>query len=543
MLTLELIRFPCTPSTLATVNLTDAEKLVKMLECSSSDYTQCNRQHLKSSLMEMCRTDKSGKFMVTMPDGSKIYIKSTTDTILTFVIVKDGKKEKKYLLFPTHPAWKDVEHCICMAGIIDTWKTWATATAAEDEFRQDAYTRLRFCIMNSGITLALSGMGLTSLPPLPEGLVKLDISYNKMKELPVLPKSLQILDVSFNHLTAQPKNKGNLKFINIANNHLTAEREPVPEMEQDVTIKTYSLQPAKASETVTPNATELLTLLKKTGKYTNDDSLQNTVSPEKLAILAAWRSWMYESTPSYEQRGVAFSRLKECLLKDKSDLSLCALKLSTLPPMPPHLLSIDLSDNYLTEIPYFSSKLKILRARNNKFTKIELLPVNLTLLDLRNNKIFEITRFPPALTYLNIRANRMSKLATLPKTLTILKAQHNLLSTLPCLPPRLIKIYVSNNRLNALPRIPGKIKFLDVAHNFLTELPPIPGSMIGLDASFNQLTEQPVITKALQYCDIKFNQIVGELKTKRNHPGPEDEFSDTESIGNEKLMLSRFMME
>lgn len=543
MLTLEPVQFPCTPSSLSTVNLTDAEKLVNMLECSSSDYTQCNRQYLKSSLMEMCRIDKSGKFLTIMPDGSKIYIKNTRETILTFVIVKDDKKEKKYLLFPTHPAWKDVEHCICMAGIIDTWKSWATVPAAEDEFRQEAYTRLRFCIINSCITLALSGMGLTSLPPLPEGIVKLDISYNKLKELPVLPKSLQILDVSFNHLTVQPKNNGNLKSINIKNNPLTAVIEPMPVMQQDITIKTYSRLPPKALEKITPNAIELLNLLKKTGKYANDDSLQVTVSPEKLAILTAWRSWMYESTPSYEQRGVAFSRLKECLLKGKSDLSLCALKLSTLPPIPPHLVSIDISDNYLTELPYFSSELKILRARNNKFTKIELLPVNLTLLDLRNNKIFEITRFPPALTYLNIRANRMTKLATLPNTLTILKAQHNLLSTLPCLPPRLIKIYVSNNRLNALPRIPGRVNFLDVAHNFITELPPIPGSMIGLDASFNQLKEQPVISSPLQYCDTKFNLIVENLTNGKDIPGPQEKFADTESFGSNELTLSQFIME
>lgn len=543
MLTIEPVQFPCAPSSLSTVNLTDAEKLVNMLECSSSDYTQCNRQYLKSSLIEMCRTDKSDKFMAIMPDGSRIYIKSTRETILTFVIIKDDKKEKKYLLFPTHPAWKDVEHCTCMAGIIDTWKSWATVPAAEDEFRQEAYTRLRFCIINSCITLALSGMGLTSLPPLPEGIMKLDISYNKLKELPVLPKSLQILDVSFNHLTAQPKNNGNLKSINITNNPLAAVIEPMPVMQQDITIKTYSRQPPKASEKVTPNAIELLNLLKKTGKYANDDSLQRTLSPEKLAILAAWRSWMYESTPSYEQRGVAFSRLKECLLKGKSDLSLCALKLSTLPPIPPHVVSIDLSDNYLTELPYFSSKLKVLRARNNKFTKIELLPVNLTLLDLRNNKIFEITRFPPALTYLNIRANRMTKLATLPNTLTILKAQHNLLSTLPCLPPRLIKIYVSNNRLNALPRIPGRVKFLDVAHNFITELPPIPGSMIGLDASFNQLKEQPVISSPLQYCDTKFNLIVENLTKGKDISGPEEKFADTESFGSNELTLSQFIME
>lgn len=75
---------------------------------------------------------------------------------------------------------------------------------------------------NPDAGLQLAGLGLTSLPPLPDGLRVLACSGNQLTELPPLPKSLLILMCNNNELTYLPDLPPKLEVLECNNNKLSA---------------------------------------------------------------------------------------------------------------------------------------------------------------------------------------------------------------------------------------------------------------------------------------------------------------------------------
>lgn len=65
-----------------------------------------------------------------------------------------------------------------------------------------ALERIRNCV--NGI-LILSNLGLTELPPLPEGITVLRCDQNELTSLPKLPSTLKVLHCQQNQLTSLPK--------------------------------------------------------------------------------------------------------------------------------------------------------------------------------------------------------------------------------------------------------------------------------------------------------------------------------------------------
>lgn len=486
----------------SSVTLTHGEKLIEILENSQTCLTDHDRQLLKSSLMDIRYSQGANIYVALMLDGSKLDIDCKDEHDIYISPELDDKRAKKFTLNAKHPAWDVIGDCVSKIGIIQKWQSWALAPCSEGEFRQEAYRRLRYCIKNSCNTLALSGLGLTTLPPVPDGIHRLDVSYNRLNKLPEIPFSLLVLDISNNLLTTRPIFTRCIESINLTNNPFSSEIPTASVIPGDITMKKPPNLLSETREHITPDARKLVTLLKKTGKYTEDSSLHTKII---LMKLAAWRAWKCEATSPGEKRGEAYERLKKCLMDDSCELSLKGLNLSALPPLPNSLLSLDLSDNNLTRMPPLPATLKTLNIRNNKLPDINRLPQGLLQLDVRNNKLKEVPLLPPGLISLNIRTNMIRSLPALPTTLITLKAQNNLLSELPSLPPLISKLYVSNNKLISIPQLPEGLKFLDVAHNSLTGLPPIPDATIGLDASYNMIQEKPILPQTLQYVDAKFN--------------------------------------
>ena len=70
-------------------------------------------------------------------------------------------------------------------------------------------------------TIHLSGLPLTKLPPIPEGILSLYIYGTKIKKLPALPSSITNLYVNYNpylqELTSLPEN---LRYFECHNNNL-----------------------------------------------------------------------------------------------------------------------------------------------------------------------------------------------------------------------------------------------------------------------------------------------------------------------------------
>jgi Leucine-rich repeat (LRR) protein len=66
----------------------------------------------------------------------------------------------------------------------------------------------------------ISGLEYTSIECLPDGLIKLDCSYNKLETLPELPDSLEILECHNNKLKIIPKLPNNLVVLSCRINEL-----------------------------------------------------------------------------------------------------------------------------------------------------------------------------------------------------------------------------------------------------------------------------------------------------------------------------------
>ncbi|EGB59624.1 ipa4 [Escherichia coli M863] len=76
-----------------------------------------------------------------------------------------------------------------------------------------AYIYNRACNRASALELELANLMLTSLPELPAGLEKLDVSGNQLCSLPVLPTGLEELYVRRNLLDSLPVLPAGLKHL------------------------------------------------------------------------------------------------------------------------------------------------------------------------------------------------------------------------------------------------------------------------------------------------------------------------------------------
>ncbi|MDO2730615.1 hypothetical protein [Escherichia coli] len=137
----------------------------------------------------------------------------------------------------------DKPHCKLLRKYIDkvpdwvaqitAWRAWAKVNAP-GEYRAEALSRVKAYIYNracnraSALELELANLMLTSLPELPAGLEKLDVSGNQLCSLPVLPAGLVMLDVSNNQLSGLPALPGYMRTLNVSNNQLTSLPDRLP---------------------------------------------------------------------------------------------------------------------------------------------------------------------------------------------------------------------------------------------------------------------------------------------------------------------------
>jgi hypothetical protein len=113
---------------------------------------------------------------------------------------------------------------------------WASQPHGSDENRSEAANRLVAAtqnFQNHGILefkVDLAGLGLRSLPPMPEGLNNLNLNNNQLTSLPEnLPASLTKLYVKNNQLTQLPDNlPANLAKLDVSNNQLQHLPENLP---------------------------------------------------------------------------------------------------------------------------------------------------------------------------------------------------------------------------------------------------------------------------------------------------------------------------
>lgn len=153
--------------------------------------------------------------------------------------------------------------------------------------------------------------------------------------------------------------------------------------------------------------------------------------PSYMQQLAQWGFEAPEGEA--EARRQAVKLIWPCLKKQHpyTDLRFNNLGLTTLPPLPPNLKSIE--------------------AENNRLTSLGQLPSGLLSIYLTNNELTALPALPPGLQYLNVNNNRLQHLPELPETLRLLHVRNNCLTHLPKFSLRLQSWDVSGNPLISPP--------------------------------------------------------------------------------------------
>ena len=86
---------------------------------------------------------------------------------------------------------------------------------------------------------------------------------------------------------------------------------------------------------------------------------------------------------------------------------------------------------------------------------------------------------PPGLQYMNVSDNYLTSLEGLPESLLWIDATNNRLRTLPnTVPPHLESLYVSYNQIRVIPDMPPSLKLLSADHNPICQIGELPGFFI-----------------------------------------------------------------
>ena len=305
-------------------------------------------------------------------------------------------------------------------------------------------------------SIDLSDLDLSTLPPLPAGLIELDVSQNQLSTLPEdLPRNLQKLDASRNALTTLPEHlPPGLQTLDASQNELTALPEHLP----------LDLQHLDVSQNALTTLPEHLPL-----GLQGLDASQNalTALPEHLPL----------GLQHLDVSQNALTALPEDLPRGLHYLDAGQNELTTLPKrLPRGLQNLDVAQNALTALPVdLPRDLRALGVNKNAIIALpEHLPKGLIALYACDNKLCALPEhLPQGLLELSVYGNQLSALPDqLPQFLEVLDVSNNLIALLKRLPPGLQELDVSSNQLTVLPtHLPQGLRKLCASNNKLIALP------------------------------------------------------------------------
>ncbi len=279
----------------------------------------------------------------------------------------------------------DKPHCKLLRKYIDkvpdwvaqitAWRAWAKVNApgenrAEALSRVKAYIYNRACNRASALELELANLMLTSLPELPAGLEKLDVSGNQLCSLPVLPAGLKHLNVGGNNLfmsTGLELPTG-LEELDVRRNWL----DSLPVL-PDGLKHLYVCKNHLCSLPVLPASLEKL-----------------DVSRNRLCSLPVLPAGLVMLDVSNNQ-------------------------LSGLPALPAGLVTLDVRFNLMSSLPELPGYMRTLNVSNNQLIHLPVLPVRLKVLDVSHNQLTSLPdRLPSGLEMLNVCWNKLTSKPSLP---------------------------------------------------------------------------------------------------------------------------------
>ncbi|EAX9869105.1 E3 ubiquitin--protein ligase [Salmonella enterica] len=231
--------------------------------------------------------------------------------------------------------------------------------------------------------------------------------------------------------------------------------------------------------------------------------LLDATAPQTAAEYdAVWSEWE-RAAPAEESPGRAATvqKMRDCLNNSSRVLNVGGAGLTTLPDrLPPHITTLVIPDNHLTNLPPLPPGLRELEISGNQLTSLPPLPPGLRELEVSGNHLTSLPPLPPGLQVLTVSGNQLTSLPTLPPGLQVLTVSGNQLTSLPTLPPGLQVLTVDGNpHLTSLPALPPELQDLSVSDNRLTSLPVLPPGLQTLSVDGNpHLTRLPELPPGLQ---------------------------------------------
>lgn len=207
-------------------------------------------------------------------------------------------------------------------------------------------------------------------------------------------------------------------------------------------------------------------------------------------------------------------------------LILSGMSLTVLPFIPYGVTTLDISQNYLTNITLVNS-ITTLKCGNNNLTSLTL-PTGLTYLDYKNNNV-QLSSFPVGLTYLDCSSNKIINLPTLPTGLTYLDCSNNLIGSVDNILLQLVNNGLNNGIVNLFGVSPSNVLGLgyrtilmdrgwvvnvtapdtmNYSNMLLSSIPYIPEGTLVVYCDYNELTSIPTLPESLV-----------ELNCSNNHLG------------------------
>lgn len=323
---------------------------------------------------------------------------------------------------------------------VDAWA--AGAPPQEAAGRQVARQKIKDAFTNGDRTLDLSGLHLTSLPPIVTHMTTieaLDLSGNDLVRLPPLPADLKTLDVNNNALTAISKLPQSIRSLHANHNQITAIAH-LPHYLRTLDIADNQLSglpalPGTLQELdMSNNNIRLLLTLPATLKRLKAENLPITQLPALPALtslsLNGCRMPQLPRLPSsltYLDLGqMALQHLPE-LPHVLASLHVSGNLLTTLPTLPGTLKILDVTQNQLATLPTLHAPLKRLGLARNRFTQLPALPSPLDLLDVRHNPLTTLRGIPEAIR--KLRADPELVKSTIAEHEAILDALHAVVKT------------------------------------------------------------------------------------------------------------------